>query len=72
MKKRSEFLDVLVIVSGTSTFPLLILATKDYNMLGYAIVMILVTCTLMIAAEKYNEKWRRDYIKRVIRERKHS
>ena len=72
MKKRSEVLDVLVIVSGTSIFPLLLIATNKHTMLGYAIVMILVTLTLMKAADNYNKKWERKYMQRLIKQRKHS
>lgn len=72
MKKRSEVLDVLVILSGMSVFILLIMGARQHTMLGYAIVMILVTFTLLKAAENYNKRWERKYIQRVIKQRKHS
>lgn len=72
MKKKDETLDIAVIVSGVSVFPLLMFSVHHPTLLGYAIVMILTTYTLMRVAEKDNEKWKRDSIKRAIRERKHS
>lgn len=72
MKKKDETLDIAVIISGVSIIPLLMLSIRNPTMLGYAVVMILTTYTLMRVAEKDNEKWRRDYVKRAIRERKHS
>jgi hypothetical protein len=70
MRKKDETLDIAVIVSGVSIIPLLMFSVHHPNLLGYAIVMIMTTITLARVAEKENEKWRKDYTKRAIRERK--
>jgi hypothetical protein len=72
MKKRDETLDYILIGCATTIIPLLMLSINHPTMLGYAVVMILTTITLYRVVQKDQDKCKRDYIKRAIRERKNS
>lgn len=71
MKKRSEAIDIAVVLSGMSVFPLLIMSASNPQMIMYGIVMAFITYSLMRISQSSHKKHKRDYLKRIIRERKH-